>query len=91
MEGYAVNGVDLEADSGDVAHGSGSGAADALDEDLVVFVDVVEGSVAGEECGGEAAVLDELDPDALADGGVGLLGLDADLLKDDASAHGGAL
>jgi hypothetical protein len=36
------------------------------------------------------SVLDQLDPDALPNSGVGLLGLDTDLLKNDALGVGGA-
>lgn len=90
VQGDAVYGADLEADSRDVAHGPSAGPVDPLDHDLVVLVDVVEGPVSGEKCGCEASVLDDLDPDALPDGRVGLLGLDADLLEDDPPSHWGA-
>ena len=43
----------------------------------------------GHEGGDLLAVLDELHTDALADGGVGLLGLDADLLEYNALSVGG--
>ena len=42
------------------------------------------------ERGDLLAVLDELDTDTLANSGVGLLGLNADLLKDDSLRVGGA-
>ena len=56
-----------------------------------MLVDEVDGAVADRESGDLASVLDELDLDALPDGGVGLLGLDTDLLQDDAASLGGAL
>lgn len=42
------------------------------------------------ESGNLLSVLDQLDPDTLANGGVGLLGLNTDLLEDDALGVGGA-
>lgn len=51
---------------------------------LVVLLDVVQTTVTRHECGDLLAVLDQLDSDALSDGRVRLLGLDADLFQDDA-------
>lgn len=56
-----------------------------------MLVDEVDGSVSDREGGDLTAVLDELDLDALPDGGVGLLSLDSDLLQDDAARLGGSL
>jgi hypothetical protein len=42
------------------------------------------------ESGNLLSVLDQLDPDTLANGGVGLLGLNTDLLEDDALGVGRA-
>src|ERR1051325_8229696 len=85
VEGHVVHLDDLEADARDVAVRAAHAAADALDEDLVVLVDEVDRAVAGGERRDLAAVLDELDLDGLADGRVGLLGLDPDLLDHDAA------
>lgn len=80
---------DLETNTGDITLGL-TGATEAGDEDLVVLVDEVEAAVVGDEGGDLLAVLDELDTDALSDSRVGLLGLDADLLEDDALGLGRA-
>jgi hypothetical protein len=45
-------------------------------QNLVVFFDVVQATIIGDECGDFLSVLDELNTNALADSGVGLFGFD---------------
>ena len=82
-EGDTGNLADLEPDTGNITDGVAR-SAETGDKDLVVLVDVVEATIAGDEGSDLLAVLDELHAHALADGAVGLLGLDADLLEHDA-------
>uniref|UniRef100_A0A8C2KL78 Uncharacterized protein n=1 Tax=Cyprinus carpio TaxID=7962 RepID=A0A8C2KL78_CYPCA len=53
----------LETNTGDVTHG------------VSLTTESFQAAVVGDECGDLLAVLDQLDPDALPDGRVGLLGL----------------
>ena len=53
---------------------------------LVVLLHKVEATIVGHEGGDLLAVLDQLDTDALPDGGVRLLGLHSHLLQDDSLA-----
>ena len=55
-----------------------------------VLVNEVKTTIVGHECGDLLAVLHQLHTDTLADGRVGLLGLDSDLLKDDSLGVGRA-
>ena len=91
VQGHVVDLDDLVTHARDVTVGTAHPAADAFDQHLVVLVDEVDGAVADREGGDLAPVLDELDLDALPDGGVGLLGLDPHLLQDDAPGLGRAL
>eukprot|EP00303_Exanthemachrysis_gayraliae_P004487 CAMPEP_0206004498 /NCGR_PEP_ID=MMETSP1464-20131121/4013_1 /ASSEMBLY_ACC=CAM_ASM_001124 /TAXON_ID=119497 /ORGANISM="Exanthemachrysis gayraliae, Strain RCC1523" /LENGTH=307 /DNA_ID=CAMNT_0053377913 /DNA_START=286 /DNA_END=1207 /DNA_ORIENTATION=+ len=84
-EGHAGHLDHLEAHAGDVTHRV-SLAAEPGNQHLVVLVDEVEAAVVGHEGSNLLAILDELGAHAFADGAVGLLGLDADLLEDDALA-----
>jgi len=61
-----------------------TGSTESRHQHFVVLLDVVQTTVLGNESGDLLAVLDELHSDALPDGGVGLLGLDSDLLQHDA-------
>eukprot|EP01084_Bolivina_argentea_P127605 225631_1 len=67
-----------------------AGTAQTGDQDLVVLLDEVEATIVGHEGDDLLAVLDELNANALADGGVRLLGLNTDLLKDDSLGVGRA-
>lgn len=58
-------------------------------EDTHVLINEVQTTVVGDEGGDLLAVLDQLDTDTLADGGVGLLGLDTDLLQHNTLGVGG--
>lgn len=60
------------------------GATEPSDEDLVVLVDEGHASVARHEASDSLVVFLELDSHALSHGGVGLLGLNGDLLYHDA-------
>lgn len=70
---------DLEADTGNVTLGL-SATTETGDEDLVVLVGEVQATVVGDEGSDLLAVLDELDTNALANSGVGLLGLNTNLI-----------
>ena len=90
VEADVVDFDDFETDAGDVTVGSAHAAADAFDDDFVVFIDEADGVVAGGECGDLSSVFNELDFDAFADSGVGLFGFDADFFDDDAFCLGHA-
>lgn len=66
----------LKSNSGNVTDGM-TLATETGDQNLVVFFDVVQATITRNECGDFLAVLDELDSNALADGGVRLLSFDA--------------
>uniref|UniRef100_A0AAG5CV59 Secreted protein n=1 Tax=Anopheles atroparvus TaxID=41427 RepID=A0AAG5CV59_ANOAO len=77
----------LEADSGNITDGV-TLATESGNQHLVVLLDVVQATIPGHERGNLLAVLDQLHTDALADGGVRLLGLDADLFQHDSLGVG---
>merc|ERR1712000_533590 len=79
----------LKADPGNITL-SVAGTTETSNEDLIVFFDVVEATIVGDEGDDLLAVLDELDADALTDGRVGLLSLNTELLKNDTLGVGGA-
>jgi len=84
-QAHAVDLLDFVVHARNVAHRTTLRTADAGDGDLVVLVDERDGAVAGTERSDLLPVLDELDPDALPDRGVGLFRFDANLLEDDAA------
>ena len=71
---------DLETNTGNVTLGVPT-ATETGHENLVVLIDEVEATIVGNESSNLLAVLDELHTNALAHSGVGLLGLDTDLLE----------
>lgn len=78
---------DLETNTGNITLGL-TGTTETRDEHLVVLVDKVETTVVGDESGDLLAVLDQLDTHTLSDSRVRLLGLDTDLLENDALGLG---
>ena len=80
---------DLETNPGNITLGV-TGTTETGNEDLIVFFDVVEATIVGDEGDDLLAVLDELDTDALTNGGVGLFGFNTELFEDDALGVGGA-
>ena len=66
----------LEATSGDITDGV-SLTTETGDEDLIVFVNVVQTTIVGDEGGDLLSVLDELDTGGLTDSRVRLLGLNS--------------
>lgn len=71
---------DLETDTGDITL-SLTLTTETSKENFVVFVDVVQATVIGDESSDLLTVLDKLDTDTLSDGGVGLLGFDTNLFQ----------
>ena len=78
VQGHVGNLGDLEPDAGNITDGVAL-PTESGDENFVILLDKVEAAVLGHECRDLLAVLDQLDTDALSDGRVRLLGLDADL------------
>lgn len=72
----------LESDSWQVTHGVAR-TTETSNENLVVLVNEGHTTVTRNEASNSFVVLLELNSHALSDGGVGLLGLDCDLLNDD--------
>lgn len=73
---------DLETNAGNISLGL-TLTTESRDEDLVVLVDVSEGTVPRDEGSDLLSVLDELHSDGLTNGRVGLLGLNTETLNDD--------
>ena len=73
--------ADLKSDSGNITN-SVTLTSETADQHLIVLLDKVQATVIGDEGGDLLAVLDQLHTNALPDSGVGLLGLNADLLED---------
>src|SRR3989338_9100156 len=84
VQALVVDLDDLPADAGKVPLRLAHGPADGLHPDLVVLVNQLGGPVSRAEGGYLPPVLDQLDAGALPHRGSGLLGLDLDLLDDDA-------
>lgn len=73
----------LESDTGDISL-SLTLSTETGEQDLVVLVDEVEATIVRHESGDSLTVLGQLDSDTLSDTGVGLLGLNTDLLEHNA-------
>ena len=81
---------DSESDSWQITDGVAR-TTETGDEHLVVLIDERHTAISGHEASDSLVVFLELHSDTLSHGGVGLLGLDGDLLDDDAGGVRGAL
>ena len=90
VERHGRNLDDSESDSWQITDGM-AGTTETSDEDLVVLIDERHTALSGDEASDSLVVFLELHSDTLSHGGVGLLGLDGDLLDDDARGVRGAL
>jgi len=90
VETIAGNLGDEETDTGQITDGV-AGTTETLDEDLVVLVAEGHATVTGNEAGDSLVVFFELDSDTLSNTGVRLLGLDTNLLNDNAAGVGSTL
>lgn len=79
----------LEAHTGQVTDRM-SASSESGDENLIVFLDKVETSIARNKGSDLLAVLDELHTTRLSNGRVGLLGLDSDSFQNDSLCVRGA-
>merc|ERR1719231_1426284 len=77
----------LESNSGNITH-SMALTTKTGNENLVILVAVVQATVIGNEGSDFLTILNELDSDALTNGRVRLLGLDTNLLSDNALGVG---
>ena len=90
VEGNIRDLDDLETDTGKITDGVTT-TAETGDEDFVVLIDKVKATITRDEGSDLLSVLDELDTDALTNGRVGLLGLNTDLLDNNALGVRGSL
>ena len=82
VEGHVGDLADLESDAGNVTD-SVTLTSESTDKDLVVLLNEVQTAVIGDESSDLLSVLDELNSDALSNGGVWLFGFDTDFVEDD--------
>ena len=81
---------DEETHAGQVTDGV-TGTTETLNKNLVVLVAEGHTTITGDEGGDSLVVFFELDSDTLSNTGVRLLGLDTDLLDDNAGSVGSTL
>ena len=79
-EGGLGDANDLETDTGDITD-SVTRTTETSNKDFIVFINVVQATIARDESGDLLTVLNELDTDALTNSRVGLLGFNTTKLS----------
>ena len=90
VETIAGNLGDEETHTGQITDGV-TGTTETLNEDLVILVAEGHATITGNEAGDSLVVFFELDSDTLSNTGVRLLGLNTNLLDDNAAGVGSTL